>query len=179
MHIRTLSLGILGFLASLLLPASAFAFNPNYIISDAELTDAQAMDRNQIQAFLERGTLAEYQTEDWEGRTRYASDIIWRAAQQNGINPRFLLVLLQKEQSLVEDPDPTTKQYDWATGYGVCDSCSMSDAGVSRWQGFGKQVNSAAMQFIEGYHYRYRRNRRHAVQRSNRRNVRIHTASPW
>ncbi len=151
MHIRTLSLGILGFLASLLLPASAFAFNPNYIISDAELTDAQAMDRNQIQAFLERGTLAEYQTEDWEGRTRYASDIIWRAAQQNGINPRFLLVLLQKEQSLVEDPDPTTKQYDWATGYGVCDSCSMSDAGVSRWQGFGKQVNSAAMQFIEGY----------------------------
>lgn len=151
MHIRTLTFGIAGFLVALLLPASAFAFNPNYIISDAELTDSQAMDRDQIQAFLERGTLAEYRTEDWEGRTRYAADIIWRAAQQNGINPRFLLVLLQKEQSLVEDPDPTQKQYDWATGYGVCDDCSMTDAGVSRWQGFGKQVNSAALQFIEGY----------------------------
>lgn len=151
MHIRTLSFGIAGFLIALFLPASAFAFNPNYIISDAELTDSQAMDRDQIQAFLERGTLAEYRTEDWEGRTRYAADIIWRAAQQHGINPRFLLVLLQKEQSLVEDPDPTQKQYDWATGYGVCDDCSMTDAGVSRWQGFGKQVNSAALQFIEGY----------------------------
>ncbi len=151
MHIRTLSLGIVGFLATLLFPASAFAFNPNYIISDAELTDSQAMDRNQIQAFLERGTLAEYETEDWEGRTRSAADIIWRAAQQHGINPRFLLVLLQKEQSLIEDPDPTQKQYDWATGYGVCDVCSMSDTGIARWQGFGKQVNSAAMQFIDGY----------------------------
>ncbi len=151
MHIRAFSFGITGFLAALLLPASAVAFNPNYILSDAELTDSQAMDRNQIQAFLERGTLADYRTEDWEGRTRDAADIIWRAAQQNGINPRFLLVLLQKEQSLVEDPHPTTKQYDWATGYGVCDDCSMTDAGVSRWQGFGKQVNSASLQFIEGY----------------------------
>jgi hypothetical protein len=151
MHIRTLSIGIAGFLAALFLPVSAFAFDPNYIISDAELTDSQAMDRNQIQAFLERGTLADYRAEDWEGRTRDAADIIWRAAQQNGINPRFLLVLLQKEQSLIEDPDPTQKQYDWATGYGVCDDCSMTDAGVSRWQGFGKQVNSAALQFIEGY----------------------------
>lgn len=151
MHIRTFSFGIIGFLAALLFPASTLAFNPNYIISDAELMDADAMNRDQIQAFLERGTLAEYRTEDWEGRTRDAADIIWRAAQQNGINPRFLLVLLQKEQSLVEDPDPTQKQYDWATGYGVCDSCSMSDTGIARWQGFGKQVNSAAMQFIDGY----------------------------
>lgn len=151
MHIRTFSFGIVGFLAALLFPASALAFNPNYIISDAELMDADAMNRDQIQAFLERGTLADYRTLDWEGRTRDAADIIWRAAQQHGINPRFLLVLLQKEQSLVEDPDPTQKQYDWATGYGVCDSCSMSDSGIARWQGFGKQVNSAAMQFIDGY----------------------------
>lgn len=132
-------------------PKNAFAFDPNYILSDAELRDSQAMDLNQIQAFLERGTLADYKTADWEGKTRYAADIIWRAAQSHGINPRFLLVLLQKEQSLVEDPDPTEKQYDWATGYGVCDTCSMDDSGVARWQGFGKQVNSAALQFMEGY----------------------------
>ncbi len=151
MIIRSLLLSTIGGFFALLLPASALAFNPNYIISDEELQDAQAMDRNQIQAFLERGTLAEYRTADWEGVTRNAADIIWRAAQQHGINPRFLLVLLQKEQSLVEDQDPTEKQYDWATGYGVCDDCSMTDAGVSRWQGFGKQINSASLQFIEGY----------------------------
>jgi hypothetical protein len=151
MHIRTLSFGIVGFLAALLLPASAFAFNPNYILSDAELTDSDAMNLDQIQAFLERGTLGDYRAPDWEGHTRDAAEIIWRAAQQNGINPRFLLVLLQKEQSLINDPDPTTKQYDWATGYGVCDDCSMNDAGIARWQGFGKQVNSASLQFVEGY----------------------------
>lgn len=151
MHIRTLSLGILSFLAVLLLPLPALAFNPNYILSDADLTDSDSMDRDQIQAFLERGALGDYETEDWEGRTRTAADIIWRAAQQNGINPRFLLVLLQKEQSLITTENPTQKQYDWATGYGVCDVCSMSDTGIARWQGFGKQVNSASLQFIEGY----------------------------
>lgn len=138
-------------LAAFLLPSSSLAFDPNYILSDEDLTDAQSMDLNQIQAFLERGTLATYQAPDWEGRTRYAAEIIWRTAQAHNINPRFLLVLLQKEQSLIEDADPTQKQYDWATGYGVCDSCSMNDGALARWQGFGKQVNSAAMQFTEGY----------------------------
>lgn len=152
MHKRNLFFGMIGlFVSTIFIPKFALAFDPNYIISDAELADSQAMDRNQIQAFLERGTLADYKTADWEGTTRYAADIIWRAAQDHDINPRFLLVLLQKEQSLIEDPDPTQKQYDWATGYGVCDSCSMTDTGVSRWQGFGKQVNSAALQFMEGY----------------------------
>lgn len=151
MTMRSSFLRFIGILSLLALPAQALAFDPNYILSDADLTDANAMDRNQIQAFLERGTLAEYRTEDWEGNIRTAADIIWRAAQDHHINPRFLLVLLQKEQSLVEDDSPTSKQYDWATGYGVCDDCSMTDAGVSRWQGFGKQVNSAALQFSEGY----------------------------
>lgn len=151
MHIHKQVFGIVGLLTALLAPSFALAFDPNYILSDAELTDSQSMDLNQIQAFLERGTLADYEAADWEGKTRTAADIIWRAAQDHGINPKFILVLLQKEQSLIEDQDPTTKQYDWATGYGVCDDCSMTDAGVSRWQGFGKQVNSAALQFIDGY----------------------------
>ncbi len=151
MQHRSQRFAILGALVALLLPSPSFAFDPNYILSDAEMTDSQAMDLNQIQAFLERGTLATYRSPDWEGKTRYAADIIWRTAQDHNINPRFLLVLLQKEQSLVEDPDPSQKQYDWATGYGVCDNCSLSDTGLARWQGFGKQVNSAAMQFTEGY----------------------------
>lgn len=129
----------------------ALAFDPNFVISDAELLDPFAMDLNQIQAFLERGYLGHYRTQDHRGHIRPASEIIWRAAMEHGINPKFLLVLLQKEQSLIEDMDPTQKQLDWATGYGICDHCSMNDPALTRWQGFGKQVNSAAIQFVEGY----------------------------
>lgn len=142
------TLAILGILAPL---TPAAAFDPNYIISDEEMTNRNAMTRDQIQEFLEKGYLASYQTTDWEGVTRSASDIIYRAAQDHGISPKFLLVLLQKEQSLIEDDEPTQKQLDWATGYAVCDYCSMSDPRIQRWKGFGKQVNSAALQFIEGY----------------------------
>lgn len=129
----------------------ALAFNPNFVIADEELMDPFAMDLNQIQAFLERGYLAEYRAPDHEGTIRSAAEIIWRASIEHGINPKFLLVLIQKEQSLVEDDQPTQKQLDWAAGYAICDWCSMNDPALTRWQGFGKQVNSAAMQFVEGY----------------------------
>lgn len=131
--------------------AKAQAFDPNYIISDEEMTDSTSLDLEQIQAFLGRGYLGNLVTEDFEGKKRSAAEIIWRAARMHGINPKFLLVLLQKEQSLIEDDSPTQKQLDWATGYAVCDNCSMNDPIIQRWKGFGKQVNSAALQFMEGY----------------------------
>jgi hypothetical protein len=130
---------------------SALAFDPNYIISDEDLTNPFALDRNQIQAYLDRGFLGTYRTEDNTGVVRYAADIILRTAQSAGVSPKFLLVLLQKEQSLVEDDAPTDSQLDWATGYAVCDDCSKDDGTIQRWRGFGKQVNSAALQFSEGY----------------------------
>jgi hypothetical protein len=129
----------------------ALAFNPDYILSDAELTDSQSMDLNQIQAFLSRGSLSDLRVEDHTGRMSTPAKIIWQAAQSHGISPKFLLVLLQKEQSLIEDPSPSQKQLDWAAGYAICDNCSMSDPTLQRWRGFGKQVNSAALQFSEGY----------------------------
>lgn len=132
-------------------PASVFAFDPNYIISDDDMQNPFALDRNQIQTYLDRGFLGTYKTLDFEGVKRYATDIIWRAAQLNKISPKFLLVLLQKEQSLVEDDAPTDRQLDWATGYAVCDDCSKDDPSIQRWKGFGKQINSAALQFSEGY----------------------------
>ncbi len=139
------------FLALSLFPIKAMAFDPDYLISDFDFTDIFALDFNQIQHYLNRGFLGEYKTTDWEGRARYATEIVWRAAQSNGISPKVLLVMLQKEQSLVEDDDPTQNQLDWAMGYGVCDSCSKSDPAVQRWQGFGKQVNSASLQLSDGY----------------------------
>lgn len=132
-------------------PAKVLAFDPNYLLSDFDLTDTFSLDFNQIQHFLNRGFLGDYKTENWEGKTKYAVSIIWDAAQYIGISPKVLLVMLQKEQSLIEDDSPTDSQLDWAMGYGVCDSCSKNDPAIQRWKGFGKQVNSTALQLIDGY----------------------------
>lgn len=140
------SIAIIG----LLVPQStAFAsdnFDPNFILSDEELQDWQSMDRPAIQAFLEeRGSfLPTYRTEDAEGDRRLASDIIFRAAVDNKINPKYLLVKLQKEQSLITEDDPTQKQLDGATGYGITDGCGWTCQTYFDNKGFGKQVDSAA-----------------------------------
>ncbi len=120
-------------------------FNPQFIISDPELQD-MSWDSRDIQQFLvNRGSrLASLVTEDASGTLKSAADIIYTAAQTYTINPKFILVTLQKEQSLVTDDTPSQKQLDWATGYAVCDSCSMEDPKVLKFKGFGKQVDNAA-----------------------------------
>ncbi len=159
----------------------AAEFNPNLIISDAELLDSGTMSLADIQQFLEMhgSYLANYRGEDYYGTVRSAAEIIYNAATNSydcsgidinnpkdieeakakcvkvSINPRFLLVLLQKEQSLIEDPSPKASQLDWAMGYGCPDGAACSE----RWRGFGKQVNAAALQFYDYmmnpryYHY--------------------------
>lgn len=104
------------------------------------------MSRQDIQTFLQnKGSyLSTYQATDEFGTSKTASDIIFDAAQTYKINPKFLLVTLQKEQSLVVDDTPTQKQLDWATGYAVCDSCALSDPKVQKFKGFGLQVASSA-----------------------------------
>ena len=139
-------------LASLLVPLltpsalTAASFNPNFIISDEELQDWQSLGRAEINQFLRaKGSfLSDYITEDTEGNRRRAGEIIYRAARQYAISPKYLLVKLQKEQSLVSDPDPTQRQIDWATGYGVCDSCDTNDPALQKYKGFAHQVDSAA-----------------------------------
>ncbi len=147
----------------------AQGFDPNNIISDLEILDYSAMSLSDIQQFLQdKGSyLANYSTEDAFGTVRKASEIIYNAAANNYdcgsavlsdaptdqekqqkcqkifINPKFLLVLLQKEQSLIEEASPSASHLDWATGYGCPDSGGCN----ARWKGFGKQVNSAALQF--------------------------------
>ncbi len=143
-------------LATLALPLSplrvtAESFQPNYLISDDDMTDVFSMGLNEIQTMLDRGYLGTYVTEDVDGKRHYASDIIWRAAQRNGISPRVILVMLQKEQSLVTDPSPTEDQLNWAMGYGVCDNCTHDDPAIQRFSGFAKQVNSATLQLSQGY----------------------------
>ncbi len=120
-------------------------FNPHFIISDPELQDYNSWTSLDIQNFLDsKGSyLRQYQTTDASGTEKTAAEIIYDSAQTHQINPKYLLVTLQKEQSLITDDTPSQRQLDWATGYAVCDSCSREDPKVAKHKGFGKQVDDA------------------------------------
>lgn len=124
--------------------ALAADFDPSYIISDTELTDYNSMDQKDIENFLEKrnGTLENYVCFDKENNPKSAIQTFYEVSRNWMINPKYLLILVQKEQSLLEDPSPSQGQYDRATGYGCPDSGGCDD----RWKGFYRQVNSAAAQ---------------------------------
>jgi len=121
-------------------------FNPSYVLSDSELFDYNCMNIGDIQSFLQSkgSTLAWMITEDYQGNLKTAAEIIYLAAQQYKINPKLLLTFLQKEQSLLTLENPSQNRYDWAMGYGVCDSCSYDNPKIQKYKGFGKQVDCAA-----------------------------------
>ncbi len=137
---------ILGIIFSPILTFAQADFDPHFIISDQELQDNQSWTRSDVQAFLdEKGSyLRNFKAEDASGTIKMAADIIYDVAQEYKINPKFLVVTLQKEQSLITDDSPSQKQLDWATGYAVCDGCYLNDPKVLKYKGFGKQVDGAA-----------------------------------
>lgn len=119
-------------------------FNPNLIISDADFVDYQSLSLEQIQSFLkEKGTLGDY-IDPMSNLS--AAFIIYTAANDYQISPKVLLTLIQKEQSLVDHPQPTKRQFDWAAGYscynGTCDE---------NYRGFTMQIRGAARKFMVGY----------------------------
>ncbi|WP_181243284.1 hypothetical protein [Glaciihabitans tibetensis] len=159
--------------------AEASAFNPGNIISDAKFHDSAAMTSQQIQSFLEirvptcapgGNCLKNYRQDTWTrsadaqcraytGATQErASTIISRVATACGINPQVLLVLLQKEQTLVTSTAPDASKYIKATGY-ACPDTAPCDAQFS---GFYNQVYKAAWQYryYENHasSYRYKAN---------------------
>lgn len=155
MMIRS-SFGILSICALLFtsspIPLWAFTFDPNYVISDSEMTDSDSMSQSEIQAFLDAyGTLGSREFTDIDDEEKSTAAIIHEAANRNGINPRMILIMLQKEQSLINDTSPTQNQLDWAMGYGICDNCNYNTSSAQRFRGFAKQINSATLQFTEGY----------------------------
>jgi hypothetical protein len=146
-------LGCGALVVNLLSPSGAQAqaqFDYNYVLADSDLFDSGSMSLEQLQAFLELkgGSLARY----IEPATRLsAANIIYSVARDFQLNPKFLLALLQKEQSLVEDPAPSQSSYDWATGYAVCDDCDVSSPLLQRYKGFYNQVFNAARRISEDY----------------------------
>lgn len=121
-------------------------FNPNYLLSDGQLTNSAALTLEDIQKFLESkpGVLGTTKFIDLDGQEKLASEIIFNASQNYRVNPQVILALLQKEQSLIENPRPTAYNFNWATGYGRCDSCDQNDPNIAKFKGFATQVDNAA-----------------------------------
>ncbi|WP_022901802.1 hypothetical protein [Humibacter albus] len=141
------------------------AFRPGLIISDAAFYDPDTMTGSQVQRFLASRPcssgdgspcLTDYRqnTPDepmqyahcaaYHGaRSERASAIIVKVAQACRISPKVLLVLLQKEQSLLTHP--SASGYQKATGYGCPDTADCDAA----YFGFFNQLYNAAWQFRE------------------------------
>jgi len=142
----------------------ATEFDPGHIVSDDAFYDSAAMSEDEIQAFLESVScrpdegvkcLADYTEStttqpavggahcaEYRGGIRErASRIIAKVAEACGISPRSLLVLLQKEQSLLTRP--SVSGYERATGYGCPDTADCE----TKYFGFFNQVYNAAWQF--------------------------------
>ena len=144
--------------------ADADDFDPGLLISDDRFYDSAAMSVDDVQGFLERRAcipedgspcLADYEqtTPDvpdagfghcsaYDGAAAEpASRIFVKVARACGIAPQVLLVLVQKEQSLISRP--SVDGYLRATGY-ACPDTADCDA---EYFGFFNQVYNAAWQF--------------------------------
>ena len=149
---------------------SGSSFDPGLIISDSVFFDFGTMSVDEIQRFLESQVpvcksgptgmpcLRNYKADTPEkaadvGKCAYmpaqtqisAAQIIYNISRACGINPRVLLVTLQKEQGLVQASIPSPYMYRAAMGYG----CPDSDPGICGkvWTGLFNQLYKAAGQF--------------------------------
>ncbi|MBI4262610.1 hypothetical protein HY624_03740 [Candidatus Uhrbacteria bacterium] len=121
----------------------------DFMLSELEFYSGEAWNVDTIQRFLQAlpGGIRYLRFRDAEGGEQSAAEIIADAARVNDVNPKVLLATLQKEQSLLEDANPSQDQLDWAMGYGVCDDCRHDDPGIQKFRGFAVQVRGAAAQF--------------------------------
>jgi hypothetical protein len=147
--------------------ADTSLFRADNIVSDAVFFDSGAMSAAQIQNFLnakgancsdgEQRCLKDFrqitQTQPADAYCRQytgaayetAATIIAKVSQACDINPRVILVMLQKETSMVTRTAPSTHLYNRAMGFGCPDNnngqCS------AYYPGFFRQVFFAARQF--------------------------------
>jgi len=145
-------------------PAPPATFDPGLIMSDYNFFNPDALSENEIQKFLEDRScrpsdnvpcLWEYRettsSQPAKGaghclgytgeKNERASRIIAKIAAACTISPEVLLVLVQKEQSLLTRP--SASGYLRATGYGCPDTADCDAA----YFGFFNQVYNAAWQF--------------------------------
>lgn len=144
--------------------ADASNFDPGYIVSDENFYDRTALDFAGVQNFIlsKNSSCAAGHTCLWNYRQNTpampassycqampgmgaepASSIIARVGAACGISQKTLIVLLQKEQSLVSSTAPSQWAFDHATGF-ACPDTAPCDPSVA---GFFYQVYYAARQF--------------------------------
>ncbi|MEB4615411.1 LGFP repeat-containing protein [Leucobacter sp. M11] len=90
-----------------------------------------------------------------------AAQILAKAGKACGISQKVLLVLLEKEQSLVSDSWPTVLQFQSATGFGCPDTAACSSASY----GLVEQLYNAASQFQR--YAKYPKQYRHQPKATN------------
>ncbi len=106
------------------------------LMENAEFTDNNTMTAGDIQAFLERKNSCLKNIY----RGQYPSAIIKRVSDQYGINPKVMLDMFQKEQSLISRKTASQHKLDWALGVGCYDNGSKNE----NFRGFERQIASAA-----------------------------------
>ena len=140
------------------------AFDPGNLISDAEFFRSASMSVDEIQAFLQQRnpdcregfvcmkdytetTFSRDQTvlcNAYEGaENETAAQILHKVSAACGVSVEALLVLIQKEQSLITLSAPSAIRFERATGY-ACPDTAPCD---SQFFGFYNQVYNAARQF--------------------------------
>jgi len=154
---------------------SLAGFNPGNIISDAVFTDRSTMTEAQIQTFFNSKVktcragytcLKDYRTtsvtrpadnycKGYAGAANEsAARIIYRVAQACDINPQVLIVMLQKEQGLINHTWPSQWRYDAALGQACPDTAPCDPKFV----GFFHQIYGAARQmqiYMEGRYFQW------------------------
>lgn len=135
------------------MPARAADADAGYILSDQDVTDTSNVPDGFSQRFLEAhgGAISRMTFMDLDGSQKKPGDLIDFYGRIYGVNPRFLLALIQREQSLVDDPSPSQCQIDWAAGYGRPDGSTCDDPHWQAYRGFTSQIVSAAA-FVECFY---------------------------
>ncbi|GAA2242199.1 hypothetical protein N1031_14700 [Herbiconiux moechotypicola] len=144
--------------------AVASDFDPGNIISDENFFNGNALSAPAVQSFLDARVascrsgytcLKDYTQTTWSrsadamcnaytgAANETAATIIAKVGQACGVSQAVLIVLLQKEQSLITDTYPSASQYRAATGF-ACPDTAPCDAEYS---GFYNQVYKAAWQY--------------------------------
>jgi len=142
-------------------------FDAGDIMSDEVMSDYNSMSVSEIQTFLksknacnkksshkssytqkyngtkytwhvENYTYVCMADEDFNGES--AAQIIYNAAQDYKINPKVLIVMLQKESGLITDLYPNSINYRSAMGYGCPDTAACD----SKYYGLKNQIRNAA-----------------------------------
>ena len=156
-----------------------------YIISDAEFFNAKSLTESQVQAFLNgkvpvcasgatclkslHGPMVARAKDAYcaaiAGQTdATAARMISRAATACGINPKVILVMMQKEQGLVTASNPST----WAIEHAMGQACPDETGCAAESAGFWNQVYLGARQ-LQMYRkdpsaYNYQAGRYNVVQ---------------